>query len=65
MFHPANLTSMQSASCKMSGWMNVKLESRLQGEILITSDMKIIPSYWQKDKRNLMKVKDESGKNLA
>ena len=42
MFHPANLTSMQSASCKMSGWMNVKLESRLQGEILITSDMKII-----------------------
>ena len=38
--HPAYLTSMQSASCKMPGWMNHKLESRLPGEIAITSDMK-------------------------
>ena len=28
--HPVYLTSMQSTSCKMLGWMNHKLESRLQ-----------------------------------
>ena len=37
--HPAYLTYMQSTSCKMPGWMNHKLESRLLGEISITSDM--------------------------
>ena len=37
--HPAYLTYMQSTSCKMSGWMKLKLESRLQGEISVTSDM--------------------------
>ena len=31
--HPAYLTSMQSTSCEMLGWMNHKLESRLPGEI--------------------------------
>ena len=31
--HPVYLTSMQSTSCKMPGWMNHKLESRLSGEI--------------------------------
>ena len=39
--HPAYLTYMQSTSCRMSGWMNHKLESRLQGEISITSDMEM------------------------
>ena len=34
--HPAYLTSMQSTSCEMLGWMNHKLESRLLGEISIT-----------------------------
>ena len=29
---PAYLTSMQSTSCEMLGWMNHKLESRLLGE---------------------------------
>ena len=29
---------MQSTSCKMPGWMKHKLESRLPGEISITSD---------------------------
>ena len=38
-FHPAYLTYMQSTSCKMPGWMNHKLESRLLGEISITSDI--------------------------
>ena len=37
--HPAYLTYMQSTSCKMPGWMKHKLESRLPGEISITSDM--------------------------
>ena len=35
--HSAYLTSMQSTSCKMLGWMKHKLESRLLGEISITS----------------------------
>ena len=37
--HPAYLTYMQSTSCKILGWMNHKLESRLQGEISITLEM--------------------------
>ena len=36
--HPAYLTSMQSTSCEMLGWMKHKLESRLPGEISVTSD---------------------------
>ena len=36
--HLAYLTYMQSTSCEMSGWMKPKLESRLPGEISITSD---------------------------
>ena len=50
--HPAYLTSMQSTSWEMPGWMKHKLESRLPGEISITSDMQMIPSLWQKVKRN-------------
>ena len=34
--HPAYLTSMQSTWCEMPGWMNLKLKSRLQGEISTT-----------------------------
>ena len=37
--HPAYLTYMQSTSCEMQGWMKHKQQSRLQGEIPITSDM--------------------------
>ena len=40
--HPAYLTSMQSTSCEMQGWMNHKLESRLPGEISTISDMQMI-----------------------
>ena len=40
---PAYLTYIQSISCEMLGWMKHKLESRLQGEISITSDMQMIP----------------------
>ena len=49
--HSAYLTYMQSTSCKMPDWMNHKLESRLPGEISITSDMQMIPPFWQKAKR--------------
>ena len=41
--HTAYLTSMQSTSYKMPGRMNHKLESRLPGEISITSGMQMIP----------------------
>ena len=37
--HPAYLTYMQSISYEMPGWMKHMLESRLPGEISITSDM--------------------------
>ena len=41
--HPAYLTYMQSTSREMPGWMKHKLESRLPGEISITSDMHMTP----------------------
>ena len=49
--HPAYLTYIQSTSCEMLGWMKHKLESRVLGEISITSDMQITPHLWQKVKR--------------
>ena len=53
--HPAYLTSMQSTSFKMPGWINHKLESRLLGEISTMkskSHVQMILLYWQKVKRN-------------
>ena len=50
--HPAYLTYMQSTSCKMADWVKHKLESRLLGEISITSDMQMTPLLWQKVKSN-------------
>ena len=62
--HPVYLTSMQSISWEMPGWMKHKLESSFQGEITITSDTQIIPPLGQKAKKNfLIKVKEESGKS--
>ena len=48
--HPAYLTYMQSTSREMPGWMKHKLESRLLGEISITSDMQMTPLFWQEGK---------------
>ena len=48
----AYLTYKQSTSCEMPGWMKHKLESRLLGEISITSDMQMTLPLWQKEKRN-------------
>ena len=50
--HPAYLTYMQSTSCEMTGWMNHKLESRLQREISQTSDMLMTLPLRQKVNRN-------------
>ena len=48
------------------GWKKHKLDSRLPGEISITSDMQMTPPLWQKVKRDLKsllkKVKVESEK---
>ena len=41
--HPTYLTYMQSTPCKMLGWINHKLESKLLGEISKTWDVQMIP----------------------
>ena len=41
--HSAYLTYMQSTSYEMLGWMKHKLESRLPGEISVTSDTQMTP----------------------
>ena len=43
---------MQSTSGETLGWKKHKLESRLLGEISITSDMQMTPPLWQKMKKN-------------
>ena len=48
--HPAYLTYMQSTSSEKPGWMKHKLESTLQEEASITSDMQMTPPLWQKAK---------------
>ena len=50
--HPAYLTYMQSTSWDTLGWKKHKLESRVPGEILITSDMQMTPPLCQKVKKN-------------
>ena len=51
-YHRAYLTYMQSTSWETPGWKKHKLESRLPGEILITSDRQMTPRFWHKVKRN-------------
>ena len=66
--HPAYLTYMQSKSCKMLGWINHKLESRLLGEISLSSDMQMTPLYGRKQrdtKEPLDKGKRGEWKKLA
>ena len=55
--HTAYFNSMQSTSCEMPGWMKHKLESRLLGEISITSDM-------HADDTTLMEESEEELKSL-
>ena len=53
--HPAYLNYMQSTSCKMLDWMKHKLESRLQGEISLTSGIQMTPyrREWRRTKEPL------------
>ena len=57
---------MQSTSCKMPGWMKHKLESRLPGEISVTSDNADNTTFMAESeeelKNLLMKVKGKSEK---
>ena len=59
--HPAYLTYMQSTSWEMLGWRKHKLESRLRGEISITSDVADDTTLMAKSEEELksllMKVK--------
>ena len=48
--HPTYIIYVQSASWETVSWMKHKLESRLLGEISITSDMQMTPPLWQKAK---------------
>ena len=57
--HPAYLNYMQSTSCDMLSWVKQKLESRLLGEISITSDMQMTPPYGRKERRTKASL-DES-----
>ena len=50
--HPAYLTYMQNISCEIISWKKHKLESRLPGEISITSEVQMTAPLWQKVKRN-------------
>ena len=52
LFSPCLFNYMQSTSWEILGWRKHKLESRLPGEISITSDMQLTPPLWQKVKRN-------------
>ena len=61
--HPAYLTSMQSTLCERPGWMNHKKESRLLGEMSITSnDTTLMAEGEEELKSLLLKVKEESEK---
>ena len=50
--HPDYLIYVQRTSGEMLGWVKHKLESRLLGEIPITSDVQMTPALWQKVKKN-------------
>ena len=49
---PCLLNLYSCTSCKMLDWMKHKLESRLPGEVSITTDMQMTPPLWEKAKRN-------------
>ena len=51
-FSPCLFNLYAEYSMQMLGWMKHKLESRLPGEIPITSDMQMTPPLWQKAKKN-------------
>ena len=50
--HPGLFNLYAEYIREMLDWMKHKLESRLPGEILVTSDMQMTPPLWQKVKKN-------------
>ena len=63
--HPAYLTYIQCTSCEILGWMKHKLESRLLGEISVTSDIQMMSTLMaesQEELKSLSRVKEESEK---
>ena len=62
--HSAYLIYMLSTAYEMLGWMKHKLESRLLGEISITSDTQMIPLLESEEelKSLLINVKEETVK---
>ena len=63
--HPACLTSMQSTSCEMLGWVTYKLESKIARRninSLIYADDTTLMEDSKKLKSLLTKVKEESVK---
>ena len=59
--HSAYLTYVQRTSCEMSGWMKHQLESRLQGETSITSDMQMIPPFLMAESKEELKASLDEG----
>ena len=57
---PASLTYIQRTSWEMPDWMKLKLDSALQGEISITSDMQMTPESKEKLKNVFVKIKEDS-----
>ena len=54
---------MQSTSCKMPSWMKYKLESRLPGEISVTSHDTTLTAEREEELKSLWKrVKEKSEK---
>ena len=63
--HPAYLTYIHSTSWETLGWKKHTVESRLLGEISVTSDTQMTPPMAESEeelKSLLMKVKEESEK---
>ena len=65
--YPAYLTYILSTSFEMLDWMKHKLESRLPGEISVTSDIQMTTLMAESEeqlKSLLMKVKEESERKV-
>ena len=63
--HPAYLTSMQNITCESLGWMKHKLESRLLGEISISSDMQMTSPLQEESEKAGLKLNLQKTKIMA
>ena len=65
-FHPAQLTCMQSTSCKMLGWMKHKLKSKIArrniNNFRYSDSTTLMVESKEEPKSLLMKVKEENEK---